>query len=79
MWFVYTIISNSHIKVSLVVAGGLAPILCQDICHHHDDVGWATRLYAAQHDAKIQVQKFEIVLVMKLGYSSVRQYKLMVG
>ena len=29
----------SHSQVSLVVADGLAPIWCQDICNYHDDVG----------------------------------------
>ena len=77
MWFVCTIISNSHIRDSLVVVGGLAPIWGQDICHHQDDVGCAKRLNTAQQNSG---KRFEIVLIINLGNSSVRQYKLiMVG
>ena len=40
---------HSHHGVSMVVADGLAPIWCQVICNHHDDVGqWVSSAKWAQ-------------------------------
>ena len=48
IWFMWTIVSSSYRWVSMVVADGLAPIWRQDICNHHDGIGWLACLKVSQ-------------------------------
>ena len=34
----------NHLRVCMMVADDLMPIWCQDICNHHDDLGWLVHL-----------------------------------
>ena len=48
IWVVWIILSSSRRRVRMFVADGLVPIWRQDICNHHDDIGWVMRLTVHQ-------------------------------